>query len=262
VRKTALLAAAASLAAVAALTIGGSPASASSYNYVALGDSYSSGVGTTSNYLNSCDQSTSAYPYLYVNSVGVNSFDFEACTGATAPDIENNQLGALNSGTSLVSLTDGGNDVGFSTVMEDCVLYSDSTCQSAIATAVNKAETQLPGILDTLYGEISDYAPNAHVVVLGYPRFYDLNDSGCIGLSHSDHVALDNAADVLDSVIANEVSYYYNFTFADVRNGFVGHELCDSTEWLHSLSWPITDSYHPKAAGHSGAYLPAFESGI
>ena len=261
-RRTALLAAAAGLAAAAALTIGGSPASASSSNYVALGDSYSSGVGTTSNYLNSCDQSTAAYPELYANNVGVSSFSFQACSGATAPDIESSQLGALNSGTTLISLTDGGNDVGFSTVMEDCVLYSDSTCQSAIATAENKAETQLPGILATLYSDIRADAPNAHVVVLGDPEFYDLAVTDCVGLSQSDHVALDNAADILDNVVSTAVSHYGNFTFSDVRNGFKGHELCDSTEWLHSLAWPVSDSYHPTAAGHSNAYLPAFEAGI
>ena len=260
-RRTPLLAAVTGLAAAAALTLSGSPASASSYNYVALGDSYSSGVGTTSNYLNSCDQSTAAYPELYANSVGVASFSFEACSGATAPDIEGSQLGALNSGTTLVSLTDGGNDVGFSSVMETCVLESDSSCQSAINSAISEAQNTLPGVLDGLYSDISNDAPNAHVVVIGYPEFYDLNVTDCIGLSQADHVALNHASDVLDSVIAGEAANF-GFTYSDVRGGFSGHELCDSTEWLHSLAWPITDSYHPTASGHSGAYLPAFESGI
>ncbi len=260
-RRIALLAAAASLAVTAALTVGGTSASASSVNYVALGDSYSSGVGT-GNYLDSCDRSNAAYPALWASANGVASFSFQACSGATAPDIESGQLGALNSGTTLVSLTDGGNDVGFSSVMETCVLQSDSSCQSAIADAASKAQTQLPGILDGLYSQIRSDAPNAHVVVIGYPDFYDLSQTGCIGLSQADHVALDNASDTLDGVIANEVSKFGNFTFSDVRGGFSGHELCDSTEWLHSLAWPITDSYHPTAAGHSGAYLPAFEAGI
>lgn len=260
-RRTPLLAAAASLAAVAALTIAGSPASASSVNYVALGDSYSSGVGT-GNYLNDCDQSTAAYPELYANAAGVNSFSFAACTGATAPDIEGSQMGGLNSGTTLVSVTDGGNDVGFSDIMETCVLSSDSSCQSAVADAVSKAQNTLPGVLDNLYNDIRSDAPNAHVVVIGYPEFYDLAQTGCIGLSQADHVALNNAADTLDSVIAGEVGKFSGFSFADVRGGFQGHELCDSSEWLHSLTWPITDSYHPTAEGHSGAYLPAFESAL
>ncbi len=259
-RRSTLLAGAAGLATAAALVIGVSPAQASGDNYVALGDSYSSGVGTTSNYLNSCDQSSVAYPELYANSAGLASFSFQACSGAKAPDIEANQLGALNSGTSLVSLTDGGNDVGFSSIMETCVLESDSSCQSAIAGAVSQAQSSLPGTLDTLYDDISSDAPNAHVVVLGYPEFYDTGVTDCIGLSQADHVALDNASDALDDVISAAAARH-GFTYEDVRSGFSGHELCDSTEWLHSLAWPITDSYHPTAAGASGAYLPAFQRG-
>lgn len=37
----------------------------------------------------------------------------------------------LSSSTTLVSVTAGGNDVGFADVMQDCVLYSESTCVSA-----------------------------------------------------------------------------------------------------------------------------------
>jgi lysophospholipase L1-like esterase len=261
VRRSALLAGVASLAAAAALVISGAPAQASGANYVALGDSYSSGVGTTSNYLNSCDQSTAAYPELYKSAVGVASFTFEACTGATAPSIESGQLGGLTASTTLVSLTDGGNDVGFSSIMETCVLESDSSCQSAIAGAVTKAKNTLPGVLDTLYNDISADAPSAHVVVLGYPEFYDTSQTGCIGLSQADHVALDNASDTLNSVVSAAAGRH-GYTYESVVSGFSGHELCDSTEWLHSLTWPISDSYHPTASGHSNAYLPAFERGV
>nr|WP_202447742.1 SGNH/GDSL hydrolase family protein [Streptomyces sp. SID5468] len=259
-----MLAAFVSAAAALAFGLGAAPAaSAAGQNYVALGDSYSAGVGSTSDYLDSCDRSTAAYPYLYSQSHALDSFSFQACTGATAPDIENNQLGALNSATTLVSLTDGGNDVGFSTVMTDCVLYSDSTCLNAINSAEDKARNQLPGILDTLYGDIRSAAPGAHVVVVGYPEFYDLaNSSGCVGLDNTKRTALDDAADVLDGVISDAVSRQSGFTFTDVRGGFSGHELCDSSAWLHSLSWPVSDSYHPTASGQSGAYLPAFEAGV
>ncbi len=263
-RRPSLLAAAVSLAAAAAMTLGGAPsATASGGNFVALGDSYSSGVGSTDNYLNSCDQSTNAYPYLYQRANSLSSFSFQACTGATAADIESGQLSALNSGTTLVSLTDGGNDVGFSSVMESCVLGGDSTCTNAISSAQSKARSQLPGILDTLYSDIRSAAPNARVVVLGYPEFYDLSrSSGCIGLDGTKRTALDRAADLLDSVIATEAAKYSGFTFADVRGYFAGHELCDGSAWLHSVTWPISDSYHPTADGQSGGYLPAFQSAL
>jgi len=238
-------------------------ADAATGGYVALGDSYSAGTGSTSDYLNDCDQSTAAYPYLYQQAQSPSSFSFQACSGATAPDIESGQLSALGSGTGLVSLTDGGDDVGFSTVMEDCVLYSQSTCLSAITSAEKQATTTLPGTLDTLYTDIRHDAPSAQVVVMGYPELYDLSQSSdCSGLSTKSRTALNGAADTLDQVIKTEVAKYSGFSFADVRGYFAGHEICDSDSWLNSVTWPISDSYHPTAEGQADGYLPAFEAAL
>jgi len=50
-------------------------------------------------------------------------------------------------------------------------------------------------------------------------------------------------------------------TYADVRNEFAGHEICDSDSWLHSVDiFSISSSYHPTAAGQELGYLPAFTS--
>ena len=103
------------------------PAAASAQSaaaYVALGDSYSSGVGAGS-YIGSsgsCDQSTNAYPALWDAASQPASYVSEACSGATTATVLSSQLGALSSATTLVSITVGGNDVGFSSVMETCVL--------------------------------------------------------------------------------------------------------------------------------------------
>jgi lysophospholipase L1-like esterase len=250
----------------AALALFGSGAAqAAGFNYVALGDSYSSGVGAGSytSASGSCDISTNAYPYLYDGTGNVSSFTDVACSGAKTTDVISSQLSALSSSTTLVSMTIGGNDAGFSTVMEDCVLDSDSGCQSAVNSAESYAENTLPGLLDTVYSDIRADAPNAHVVIIGYPEFYDLSQSGgCIGLSTNKRTYIDGGADVIDSVIAAQVAKYSNFTYEDVRSRFSGHEICDSNSWLHSLNWlDITESYHPTAAGQSGAYFPAFEAG-
>jgi hypothetical protein len=160
-------------------------------------------------------------------------------------------------------MTIGGNDLGFSSIMVDCNLYSDSTCVNEINAAENTARTQLPGWLDTLYSQIRAKAPNAKVVVLSYPRFYDLNAWYCPGLSSTKRSKINEGANVLDNVIQGEVAKYTNFAFADVRSSFAnGHEICDyGSEWLHSIDWSnVGDSYHPNASGHSGGYLPAFSA--
>ncbi|WP_230419767.1 SGNH/GDSL hydrolase family protein [Catenulispora pinistramenti] len=252
-------------AATAAVTLMATNASATGADhYVALGDSYSSGVGAGSytSSSGSCDRSTNAYSQLWANSRHPASYVSVACSGATTQDVLNNQLSALSSGTTLVSITIGGNDVGFSSVMETCVLDSDSACLNAINTATSQAKTILPGRLATTFAAIRRAAPSAHVVVLGYPELYDLSHSWyCPGLSGTDRSALNNAADLLDTQIS-AAAQNAGDTFADVRGQFHGHELCDFfNEWLHSVDvTDVSDSYHPTADGQSGGYYAAFSA--
>jgi lysophospholipase L1-like esterase len=256
------LALTAATACTAALTLmlTAAPASAA-VNYVALGDSYASGLGAGHYSGGSCDRSSGAYPQLWANANHPASFAFVACSGATTTDVINSQISALSGATTLVSVTIGGNDVGFSNVMITCVLGSTSACVSAVDQAENEASTQLPGLLDTLFSDISARAPNARVVVVGYPEFYDLSKSpGCIGLSTTDRTALNGGADVLDSVI-QAAAGRHGFDYADIKAAFGGHEICDSSSWLHSVDWlDLGDSYHPMASGQSGAYYPVFSA--
>jgi lysophospholipase L1-like esterase len=248
------------VAALCTLAFGVAPANASTVNYVALGDSYSSGVGAGSYIVGSgsCLRSTKAYPQLWTNAHGPSSFVFAACSGAKTTDVSATQLGALTGSTSLVSISVGGNDVGFSDVMLTCVVYGTSACVAAVNAAENTARASLPGWLDTVYNNIHSHAPNARVVVLSYPRFYH-DVWYCIGLSSTSRKKINEGADVLDGVISAAASRH-GFAFADVRAAFAnGHEICDSGSWLHSVDWSnLTQSYHPTAAGQSGGYLPAF----
>ncbi len=237
-------------------------ASASSVNYVALGDSYSSGVGAGS-YLSSsgsCDRSTNAYSQLWANANAPASYVSVACSGATTATVISSQLSALSGSTTLVSITVGGNDIGFSSVMETCVL-DGSDCVSAVHNAESEAENQLPGELNAVLAGIRADAPHARVVVLDYPELYDLSRSaGCIGLSTSNRTALNQGAQILDSEIQAAAGRYGD-VFADVQNQFAGHEICDSSSWLHSVNiLDISESYHPTATGQAGGYYPVFSA--
>ncbi|KND39971.1 SGNH/GDSL hydrolase family protein [Streptomyces acidiscabies] len=249
------------LAATAALTGGAGSAQAATGGYVALGDSYSSGVGSGS-YISSsgdCKRSTKAYPYLWNAAHSPASFTFAACSGATTSDVLSGQLGGLNSATGLVSISIGGNDAGFADVMTTCVFGSDSTCLGRINTAKAYVDATLPGRLDSVYSAISSKASNAHVVVLGYPRFYKLGTT-CLGLSETKRSAINGAADYIDTAIAKRAADH-GFAFGDVRTTFTGHELCSGSPWLHSLELlNAGESYHPTAAGQSGGYLPVLNA--
>jgi lysophospholipase L1-like esterase len=244
-------------AGIAAALIGtGSPARAASpVNYVALGDSYSSGIGAGST-SGSCGQSPNAYPALWAKANSPAVFKFAACSGATTTGVINSQLPSLRAATTLVSVTTGGNDAGFSSVMETCVLKSTSSCESAVAAGEKIVTGTLPGRLDAMLAGIHADAPDAKVVILGYPDFYDLNAWLCLGLSSADRSALNAGINELDGVL-QAAAARGGATFADVRGQFAGHEICDGAGWLHSVTYPIGDSYHPTATGQQNGYLPA-----
>jgi lysophospholipase L1-like esterase len=245
---------------LAAAVVGtGIPAhAAAAVNYVALGDSYSAGVGAGDT-SGSCSQSPNAYPALWAKANAVASFKFAACSGATTTDVISSQLSSLSTSTSLVSVTIGGNDAGFSSVMETCVLESTSSCESAVAAGEQFVKDTLPARLDTMLADIHADAPDAKVVVLDYPDFYDLSAWLCLGLSSADHQALDTGINDLDSVLL-QAAKANSDTFADVRTQFSGHELCDGAGWLNSVTLPIGNSYHPTATGQKSGYLPVFSA--
>lgn len=253
------------LLAVGTALTGAATAQASSLaatgGYVALGDSYSSGVGAGS-YISSsgnCKRSTKAYPYLWAAANSPSAFAFTACSGARTGDVLANQLTPLSASTALVSISVGGNDAGFADVMTTCVTQSDSSCVSRINTARAYVDSTLPGKLDGVYSAIRSKAPAARVVVLGYPRFYKLGAT-CLGLSETKRKAINDASDHLNTAIAKRAANH-GFAFGDVRTTFTGHEICSGDSWLHSVSWlNIGESYHPKAPGQSGGYLPVLNS--
>jgi lysophospholipase L1-like esterase len=255
-RSAGLGAVAAATAAVTVLATATPAQAAPGDNYVALGDSYSSGVGAGGE-SGDCLQSPNAYSALWAASNAPASYVTAACSGATTADVSSSQLAALSSSTTLVSITVGGNDENFSGIMEDCNLGGDDTCVSEIQAAEDDAQANLPGKLAALYGQISSDAPSARVVVLGYPDFYDLT-SDCIGLSQTKRAKIDEGIDVLDGVLADAAGAA-GYTYADVRGAFSGHEICDDNRWLHSVNFSdFGESYHPTADGHADAYYPVF----
>jgi lysophospholipase L1-like esterase len=255
-----ILTTATALAAV--MTGTGIPAkAASTVNYVALGDSYASGVGAGNYYSSSgsCERSPNAYAALWAAADSPSSFTFVACSGATTNDVISSQLSSLSASTTLVSVTVGGNDAGFSSTLETCVLESTSSCLSAVSQGDAIIQNQLPARLNTMLADIRADAPSARIVLVGYPDFYDLNVWFCIGLSSQDHTALDQGADMLDRALATAAASHGD-VFADVRGQFAGHELCDGAGWLNSVTLPIGDSYHPTATGQKDGFLPAFSA--
>jgi lysophospholipase L1-like esterase len=170
----------------------------------------------------------------------------------------------LSSRTDLVSLTIGGNDAGFADTVISCTLGSESACTAKVNEARSYITGTLPGALDRTYRAIRQKAPNAQVVVLGYPRLFDTSSAGCGigGMSLAKRRAINAGADVLAGVIRGRAEAA-GFTFADVRDRFDGHGACASSPWINGLTiLPPTDSFHPNTAGYTNGYLPAMAAAV
>jgi hypothetical protein len=173
--------------------------------YVALGDSYSSGEGLghyekgtneDGTNRNQCHRSTrDAYPVLTSPMVLPHVADraFFACSGATSEDMKRTprqtgkdrqigqpqQTATVAATTRYISLSAGGDDVGFVSLGFSCVegiiakikvvRASKQSCAAQIAESKKQLGT-LRKSLRGLYGELLDNAPQATIVVLGYPR--------------------------------------------------------------------------------------------
>ncbi len=242
----------------AASAVHAPPAAAAGSAYVALGDSFSSGTGTRS-YLadgTSCQRSVHAYPSLIASSKGY-ALDFRACSGATTADVAALQLGSLGSGTAYASVTVGGNDAGFASVLTECAKPAwASNCHGAIDRAQSTINTVLPGRLSTLYASIRSRAPQATVVVAGYPRIFNGEDCNAFTwFSPTEQARLNATADLLNTRIASAAAAA-GLRYSDPNSRFVGHAVCDDVEWLNGLSSPVSESYHPNRGGHASGYTP------
>lgn len=225
-------------------------------SYVALGDSYSSGVGTKSFYETTCKRSEYAYPRLIARDRAGTSLTFRACSGATTSSVLSEQLGALSSSTNIVTITVGGNDAGFAPIVTSCALPWPWSCEGELTEAERFITTTLPGRLGTLYSAIRSHAPSATVIVLGYPRlFMGVDCNAGTFFSTTEMTRMNHVADLLKSV-TQERATAAGFTFKDAIPVFTGHAICSSSEWLNGLSNPVEESFHPNRTGHSSGYEP------
>lgn len=226
--------------------------------YDALGDSYASGYGVPP-YDGACGRSGSAYAEQLNGRMRIHLDDFVACAGATTTSlVTGGQLNGLNARTDLVTLTVGGNDIGWSSTVIACLGGTDPQCAAAVAATRSTITTQLPGLLDSVYTKVARHAPNARVVVTGYPHLFSPKYGSYLGASAPEQRALNDGADLLNRVIAKEAKKHH-FTFIDVTSRFQGHGVNAPSAWILGPSDPA--AFHPTLAGYR-AYTAAIASSL
>jgi lysophospholipase L1-like esterase len=222
----------------------------------ALGDSYSSGVGTPNPdpAALACYRTPYAWPVLVGAALDRPTVNL-ACAGAKTADVvapfggqpaQTAALAALRPRPVFVTITIGGNDVGFGPVLTTCFV---SDCTGAVAASEVAMVTVLPGRLAATYRAVEAADPRARLVVVGYPRLFPTHAAdvtGCPWLSDAERRSLNEAAKLLDGVIAVE-AWLAGATYVDVSGALSGHELCSADPWLVPLPEPM--AAHPTIEG-------------
>ena len=295
---------------------------ATSGDYVALGDSFSSGEGgsdyedgtdedreaeeelfyqqqeqgptypyppiTEDPYSNMCHRSTGAYGQQVADEFDFGGeFTFRACSGAVINDFyetrsdrfpdepwkgnddEAAQQDYVDEDTTLITFSIGGNDAHFAEILKGCIgagLNPFDTCSDDDEREeVHEAIGDVGPRLVELLRRMREQAPNARIIVVGYPRFFPTENLG----EWSDGTQIDDE----DKQFINEETRYMNevmqaaidevggpgagFEFVNVYDAFEGCEIGTDDPCMNNLQNGFGDgkpvdngSYHPNDLGH------------
>jgi lysophospholipase L1-like esterase len=242
-----------------ALATAAAPAAVGADKYVALGDSFSSGVGTGSYTLSSsCRRGVYAYPWLVGQQRPNTALTFVACSGATTSSLMANQIGSVTADTAIVTVTIGGNDIGFADLIVQCTL---ANCSAALDSTRASLATVLGPRLDTVYSSIRSRALGATVVVLGYPRIFSTASCfGTLGISATERAKANLLAEAIDT-LSSERASLAGVTYTSSLVKFSGHAVCSSSAWVNGLNlFNTVESYHPNRNGNSLGYAALVRS--
>jgi lysophospholipase L1-like esterase len=268
--------------AVVAIAMLVATAGASAATYTSLGDSYAAGPLIPNQSLNplGCLRSDHNYAHLTAAAKGLTLTDV-SCSGATTADMtaaqnvepgpNPPQFNGLNAGTNVVSVTIGGNDIGFTEIIESCITYNpfstpcknqyDSGGHDQLAERINNTAPKVAAVLQGIHSR----SPNARVFVVNYPDILP-SGSGCwptIPLAFGDVPYLHATEERLNAMLATTAAAN-GATLVDWYTPSIGHDACkgSSTRWVEPLiPGELSAPVHPNKAGMAGA-AAALEAAI
>jgi lysophospholipase L1-like esterase len=252
----------------------GAATAARAANYVALGDSYAAGPLIPNPLLPlGCLKSSSNYAHLAAPSIGLTLRD-ASCSGAKTEDMTNPQnvdpdgpnppqFNSLDASTTVVSVTIGGNDIGFSEVVESCITYNpfSSPCKNKYASGgkdqlAERIAATAPKIGAVLQG-IHTRAPTAKIYLVNYPAVFPETGNGCwpqMPVSFTDAPYLRATEQRLNSMLATQAAAN-GATLVNWYGASIGHDACKSTStrWVEPLvPGTLAAPVHPNKQGMVG----------
>jgi lysophospholipase L1-like esterase len=251
------------------------PAQTPVQRYVALGDSYAAGplVPIPTGEPAGCLRSNQNYPSVVARELGAGEFRDVSCSGATTENVTGPQsvplgknapqLDALARDTQLVTISIGGNDIGFGDIITECATRSPlqptgSACKDhytaggtdQLTRQIDEAAPKVARVL----AAIEERSPDARVLLVGYPVILPDEGPGCfpvVPFSPGDVDYLRGVEKALNAMLADQASAA-GVNFVDTYTPSIGHDVCQlpGTKWVEGLV-PTAPAapVHPNALG-------------
>jgi lysophospholipase L1-like esterase len=253
-------------------TSGQPPAAASDYDsYVALGDSFTSAPFVpTTDLAEGCLRSDGNYPALLAERLRVTDVTDVSCSGARTVDLTRPQrtvgdsrvppqLDAVGAGTDLVTVGIGGNDFDlFGACVRLQARPSSGSCAEALSgrgVDVFARARRIRGRVAAAVGAVRARAPEATVVVVGYPRLTpDRGTCPQLPFGAADRTWARRVERALRAAL-RQAAADSGAVFADVYAASAGHDVCAAVPWVNGRR---TDrqralAFHPFVEGQEAA---------
>ncbi|MFD5435701.1 SGNH/GDSL hydrolase family protein [Kitasatospora sp. NPDC127067] len=291
-RKSALLGAAALGAALTLTSTTAQADTSAPRHYVALGDSYAAGAGVPGQSAGLCLRSDHNYGSLVASALKAGAYTDVTCSAAkisamTEPQYAGTewggtaQLDAVTGDTDLVTIGIGGNDLGTSPlgiaeVIATCIggtvvnpqgtpckdVYSHGHWEwdwsswswswqygtDDLVDRINGAAPQLADVLNRIHAK----APNARVLVVGYPSVVPADGSACIQrqpVTPGDVEYLHGTLGRLNAMLSSTATAN-GATYVDTATPTTGHDICSDNRWIEgALPGSPAVPFHPNATG-------------
>ena len=254
------------LAALSPMAAFAQPASApplTGAKYVAMGSSFAAGPGVTTQADDPptrCTRSQDNYAHQLARKRGLNLTDV-SCSGATTAHLLGSwnelkpQLDAVDAGTRLVTVTIGGNDVGFTAGLgaAACAARGGTTpCPPAPAAPTDQAWADLETHLGQIAAEVRRRAPGARLVFVDYTTVLPAAGT-CPALSLT----------AAQAAASREINRHVVEITAKVAratgSGLVTasaitapHNACSAAPWVNGASPPPGGAaFHPRLQAHA-----------
>jgi hypothetical protein len=263
----------AALAAAAAL-LAAAASGALAADWVGLGDSYAAGPLIPSQSLSplGCLRSDHNFAHLAAAQDGMSLAD-ASCSGATTANMTGSQstsagtnppqFNSLSASTKVVSLSIGGNDIGFTSILENCVTYNPFShpCKDRyivngddrISDSINAAAPKVAAALRGIHAR----SPSARVLVVNYAAILPASGSGCwpqVPLGFTDVPYLRAKEQQLNAMLATQAAAN-DAPIVDDATPSLPFNACtgSGTRWVEPLVPGNTAApFHPNARGEAG----------